>query len=917
MNKRDELELYVIEEKPDIIGITETWANTSIGDAELNLDGYRMLRKDRITGKKIRGGGVLLYIKNCYDIIEREDFNDQNFPESIWCDLKIGGEKTLIGICYRPPNSNIVEDEALFNFFCKASKEKVLIMGDFNFSGIDWNRSVLDESNLFAKCVSDSFLFQCVNCSTRGENILDLVFVSEENMVENLTVGELFDSSDHNIIRWNFVAGKERNLKVDRRKFLNYFKADYVRIREEAALIDWSKIVEGNDSNLDSIRFKNVLIDIRDRLVPIRKQHANKCKWVNKSVTKCRRAKYNAWVEYRDDKTEVNSKNYKNKLKISQGVIKRAKRNFEKKLADNIKNDCKSFYSYVRSKQRTKDKVGPLKDSLNNIITDDELTANLFNDYFSTVFTQEDCSCIPEPVNIFDYSLGQGLLEIDITRDMVYKKLEKLKVNKCPGLDEIHPKLLFELRNIISEPLTKLYNASLRSGVVPDDWKDAGVTPLFKKGNKSDVQNYRPVSLTSITCKIMESIIKDAVLEHLDEFLLIKQSQHGFTKGRSCLTNLLEFLEDVTKSLDDSNPVDIVYLDFAKAFDKVPFQRLFKKLYSHGVGGKILGWIQNWLTGRKQKVGINKIYSRWQNVVSGVPQGSVLGPLLFVIYINDLDCNIVSKLCKFADDTKLGRSVKNVVEVDKLREDLNRIYQWSVDWQMLFNVDKCTVMHMGRTNLKNDYSLGGNVLKKIEQEKDLGVMINFNGKQSEQCLIAAKKANTVLGMIKRNISFKSKENMVRLYKALVRPRLEYCIQAWCPYLRKDIELLESVQRRATKQIEGYWNLRYEDRLKRTKLISLEKRRVRGDLIQVFKILKGFDKVDYRDYFEISQENRTRGHSLKLVKKRSKSDIRKYFFTQRIIEGWNKLPQYVVDADSINCFKNRLDEFDVYWKGESK
>jgi ribonucleases P/MRP protein subunit RPP40 len=219
---------------------------------------------------------------------------------------------------------------------------------------------------------------------------------------------------------------------------------------------------------------------------------------------------------------------------------------------------------------------------------------------------------------------------------------------------------------------------------------------------------------------------------------------------------------------------------------------------------------------------------------------------------------------------------------------------------------------MGKNNKEAQYKMGGNEIKKSKKERDLGVIMDYTGKSSEQCVLAVKKANSVLGMIKRNIKFKSKEVIVRLYKSLVRPRLEFCVQAWSPHLRKDIDMLERVQRRATKLIEGYRDYGYEDRLQKTGLISLEKRRVRGDLIQTFKIMKGIDKVNCQDFFEVSNVGKTRGHSLKLVKKRSNGDIRKYFFSQRVINSWNGLTQEIVDADTINCFKNRLDKFDKYF-----
>ena len=876
-----------------------------------------MLRKDRAIGDKIRGGGVALYIKNEISVTARDDLTEANFPESIWCNIEIGGEKTLVGVCYRPPSNNKICDDAMYKLVTRASREHVLIMGDFNFPELDWAKSeTLDDSHPFIECVNDNFLFQGVIECTRSSNILDLVLTSEENMIDNVSVGEPFGSSDHQIIRFDFIACKESSTLVEN-KMHDYFKADYEEMREESKIIKWEGIVMGVDVEVDWNSLKLEIAKLRDKYVPYKKNRNSKCKWVNKSVIKSRRAKNKAWVKYIDSgKREDVYKKYLLKLKKCSKLSRIAKRNFEQNLAKNVKDNSKSFFSYVRSKQRTKEKVGPLKDKGGEIIKDDRLAANLLNEYFSSVFTKENYTNAPLPKQIFQGNMqSDGLLGIEITEVMVANKLEKLDVNKCPGLDDIHPKLLFELRGDLVKPLTKLFNFSIKNGVVPLEWREAGVVPLFKKGKKSEPENYRPVSLTSLICKIIESILKDSILDHLDKFSLINDSQHGFSKGRSCLTNLLVFMEEITHSLDEGNSVDVIYLDFAKAFDKVPYRRLFSKLRSHGIGGKVTQWIEAWLTNRKQKVGLNKKYSDWSSVVSGVPQGSVLGPLLFLIYINDLDVGIISKLGKFADDTKVARGVSNDREVDILREDLCNIFQWSVDWQMLFNLDKCTVIHLGSKNPQREYKMGNNILKKSKQERDLGVIIDSSGKSTEQCIMAVKKANTVLGMIKRNIVYKSKDVIVRLYKALVRPKLEYCVQAWCPYLKKDISILERVQKRATKMIEGYTNMSYEDRLSNTGLIKLEKRRARGDLIQVFKIIKGIDKVDYRQFFEITDSNRshkTRGHNLKIIKVGCKSDIRKHFFSQRVVNAWNGLTQFVVDADTIDSFKNRLDKFDRYF-----
>jgi len=300
-------------------------------------------------------------------------------------------------------------------------------------------------------------------------------------------------------------------------------------------------------------------------------------------------------------------------------------------------------------------------------------------------------------------------------------------------------------------PLTKLFNLSLRTGIVPQDWRDANVSPLYKKGSKNKPENYRPVSLTSIVGKMLESIIKDHMTEHLTRFQLIRSTQHGFTKGRSCLTNLLNFFEDVTKEMDVGNAIDLVYLDFSKAFDTVPYMRLFKKLEAHGIEGEVLNWVKNWLGGRRQRVNINREHSSWKTVTSGVPQGSVLGPVLFLIYINDLETDLISKIGKFADDTKMSKSVCCLRDAEILRADLRKLDEWANNWQMQFNKDKCVVMHVGKSNEHFEYKLGDNILKTSAREKDLGVLVANNIKFSEHCNEVIKSANCMLGLIRRTI----------------------------------------------------------------------------------------------------------------------------------------------------------------------
>ena len=483
-----------------------------------------------------------------------------------------------------------------------------------------------------------------------------------------------------------------------------------------------------------------------------------------------------------------------------------------------------------------------------------------------------------------------------------------MKDNKSPGVDGIPPKLLMETVEQISIPLARVFNLSLKEGVVPFEWKEANIIPLFKKGSRNKSENYRPVSLTSVICKLLERLIKDHMVEFLVKHKLLNSSQHGFLKARSCLTNMLCFLEETTKWIDVGSPVDIIYLDFQKAFDKVPHQRLLLKLKAHGIGDSITDWIEQWLTDRRQRVVVDGEVSNWKSVLSGVPQGSVLGPILFLIYINDLDDSITSNVLKFADDTKLFRKVNTDGDKQHLQNDLDRLVKWSEKWQMLFNFGKCKCLHTGHGNLNVNYKMGDTVLGTTVKEKDLGVTISADMKVSEHCGIAASKGNQILGLIRRNITYKGKKLIIPLYKAIVRPHLEYCIQAWRPYRKKDIDTLERIQRRATKIIPELRDLSYEERLKECGLTTLETRRLRGDQIEVFKILNGYENIDRNMFFSLKKDSRTRGHEVKLVKDQCRLDIRKHSFSQRTINEWNKLSTDCVTASSVNMFKNKVDTY---------
>ena len=334
-------------------------------------------------------------------------------------------------------------------------------------------------------------------------------------------------------------------------------------------------------------------------------------------------------------------------------------------------------------------------------------------------------------------------------------------------------------------------------------------------------------------------------------------------------------------------------------------QRLLLKLKAHGIVNGMINWIEKWLIDTRQRVVVDGEVSNWKSVLSGVPQGSVLGPILFLIYINGLDNDITSKVLKFADDTKVFRKIESDADRQQLQDDLNKLNEWSEKWQMLFSYGKCKCLHTGHGNEDAQYTMGDTVLNTTVKEKDLGLTISADMKVSEQCAIAAAKGNQILGLIRRNIVYKEKELIIPLFKTIVRPHLEYCIQAWRPYRKKDIDILERVQRRATKMIQKLRNISYKMRLRECGLTTLETRRLRGDQIKVFKILNGLKILTEIFLFSVKEERRTRGHGITVVKKQCRLDIRKFSFSQRTVNEWNRLSADCVGASSVNMFKHNI------------
>lgn len=825
------------------------------------------------------------------------------------------------------------------------SKYKVIV-GDFNLPLVDWTNltsptGIDDISNSFIEKVRDGFLAQHVNDITRfrGINrgsILDLILSNDETIIEDVKIGSPLGKSDHSCIQFLCDIQEERD---NSKKVIHmYEKANYQLMRQKLN-IDWKDYLSSEDTMEGKWnKFKNKMQATIDECVPkktlgeLRKgrKRLNETLPMNRKLWSKIKKKQRLWEQLKEMRGRSDSgwneqsepyisveKDYRRVNNQVRRETRNAVKNKEQEIARNVKDNPKVFWKYIQSKTRTKSRIPELyvdADKRAKTVSDKE-KVEVLAEKFSDVFIKEPDGEIPRgkredvPVTI--------LRKLVITKEKIRKIIKKLKRNKSPGPDHLHPRIIKEVMEEILEPFQILFDFSFAMRQLPQDWVIADITPIFKKGNKSEPGNYRPVSLTSVACKIMETLIREEIMSHMKRHKLFSKKQYGFISGRSTVLQLIKVLDRWTEVIDEGHAVDVIYCDFQKAFDRVPHKRLQEKISCCGIGDEYLGWIREFLTTRTQRVVINGEASSWREVISGVPQGSVLGPLLFVIFINDLpDClKNQSEIYLYADDTKIFRKIVSRDDCEKLQEDLNEMKLWTEKWLLSFHPEKSKYMRIGKTKVEDEGYYLTNHIERSTSEKDIGVTVDNRLSFSAHLSEKINKANKIVGLIRRSFVSLDAKMFKSLYIALARPHLEYANQVWNPHLKKDIEAIENVQRRATKLLPQMKELSYEERLRVLNLPTLTYRRSRGDLIETYKILSGkYDGDCCNDIFQIREESMTRGNSKKIFKPRTRLNIRKYSFPCRVIDNWNGLPNWVIESDSVESFERKLDK---YWKNQDQ
>ena len=695
-----------------IICVTETMFDSDIERAEIDIPNFTPFRKDRQTGKE--GGGSCIYVHDSIHVTELKSFS---CSDSVAVFVETDPYPFVLVCVYR---SQSLSSEKNFEIIEEINKinvkegHELVVLGDFNLPNVSWNTGTVNcptgtknKSLLLQKEFLDMFYYKnltwlmddsyvtrrrLVNGSLQ-ESLLDQILVSNVDISRDLNIVSPLGKSDHLGILFEVKCSNNLDTITNVRD--NWGKFSKSNIETLGTEINWNYSSDELSPNemYAELESKLSLISTKVPKVSIKcfpnGTAISKAPWDCNALKRKRREKDKFWALFHEEPTKLNlnlalSKQSEYESKLSQILIK-----YEKRITGNMKQNPKQFFKYLNSKRKIKSGVSELKNDTGVICESAYENANMLGSFFVSTFVSTPNEC-GDNINFTEGYTDNEIGDIEFNSEQIRILLSEINIFKSEGPDNVHPKLIKSLseNNYFVDAVTKLFERCYKIGKIPDVWKTAKVTALHKKGLKCDAKNYRPISLTCILCKVFEKIIRSHVLEHFEPF--VHSSQHGFLDGKSCLSNLLNCFDKIDELLANNNDIDIIYLDFQKAFDTVPHKLLIYKLESFGITGKTLKVISDFLSGRSFRVRIGKTLSDIFDVLSGVPQGSVLGPLLFLIYINDIPEGIRSFMLLFADDLKL---VVNANLPNVTQSDLDLLNDWQEKWLLSFNTSDKNVKY--------------------------------------------------------------------------------------------------------------------------------------------------------------------------------------------------------------------------------
>ena len=936
--------------KIPFIAICESWLKPYVMDTQLDIKGFEVFRSDR---KHSKNGGVLLYINDeiCVDVMKSYDDDTCN---GIVCLSK--NSNSIIICVYRPPSASkdsflnllkFIND--LFFSHNELNKYNVTIFGDFNFPKITWNeiqnnnsKNTTNGGSELVSFAENHFLTQCVDKCTRKTNVLDLIFSDQPNSIQYIQTLDI-SLSDHYLLKiyntcfpiLNYKPTKTQTSTTNTTTHpysslpdffeINLGSSDFTKINMELSQTKWNEMISQDFENFPENFSRHVfrILSKYSKLKSKKRKSASqrKINIINRKMRKLR--KRLKILNINSNEKNTIKKKLEHFLIAKKDLIFQEKLNDENKAREKIKSDSKYFFKFANRFRKTSSAPKLILDENDNIITDNNKIANKFQEYFKTVFNTPVESEINKEY-LVNYEIKHPFPEDPFTINDIITAINEIKsTSSCPSYC-IPAKVFKECKQTLCIPLCIFWNESYKNGTIPKFYKTQITIPLHKKGPKTKTSNFRPIALTPHEVKIIERVQRYKLNNFLEDNNIINHNQHGFRKNRSCTTQILSYVNYILSNAVNKNETDCIYVDYEKAFDKIDHKILILKLEQIQVSKKFITWTKNFLQDRTQIVYINGSYSYPVKVESGVPQGSVLAPFYFAIFINDLPNFLTNcKTLTFADDTKLVSKIDCIQDQINLQNELNNLNKWTKLNNMRLNnykfeyisykldLNTKTQLLLKELPFYDEYrtyfSSETNVISYSSVIRDLGIYIDSELNWDQHRITICKKAKKLSGWIFNTFFTRDKYTMRILFISLIRPILEYGCEIWSPYKIKDILMIEHIQRNFTSRITGISDLTYPERIKTLNLLSLQRRREKLTILHTWKIKNNVYPNSTDLKFKSDRRTGADRAMIRPLPKVNSKLITKFdgSFLVNSARLWNKLPPKLTTIADYNKFKTGL------------
>ena len=887
---------------PHIICIVETWLGNEITSSEIEIQGYQLYRRDR----NRHGGGILIYVAEYLLVSVFPDPPPQ--LELLALSVRLNNFRINLCLFYRPPSSGSHIFDSLVSYLdsiCAGSLSNFIFLGDFNVNFTDrfhpYHATL--ESIMSLYCLSQHVSDPTHIHHSGSDSTIDLLFTSEDSQLHTCeTVPPLANSDHYGILSVFNKKVNKRRTKNKGRRIWRYSYADWDGANEAIEQFDWTTVMTQNiDDTWEN--WLHQFMSIMNQFIPnctlLSKRNLP---WLTKPLINSIKKRN---LLFKRAKKSASFRNYKIARNKTLADIRSAKLAYSRKLNP---KDPKKFWKAVKFLNKKQKSIPTLTLGDTTASTDRE-KANLLNSFFHSCFNTSHL-----PISSPAESSIVSPIEFLCTEEEVFDLLVSLDVSKANGPDGISARMLKFTAASITPSVTKLFNHSISRAQLPTQWKKSAIVAIPKTSDTSTPANYRPISLLPLLSKLLERHFHGLIIQHLQLHQILSDLQWGFLEGRSTVTALIKCTDDWLKTLEDGGEVCTVFFDYRKAFDSVPHRPLIIKLRSLGLDDCIIRWLKSYLSNRMQVVVVDGVESDPLPVLSGVPQGSVLGPLLFLLYINDLPdvvSNTLSRLNLFADDVLLYRTIACAADYASLQEVISRIEQWSTENYLSFNTSKCKFMVISRkinpTLPDAPLQLFGTSLDQVDSYKYLGVLLTGNLSWSLQVESVCARARRVLGLLYRRFyGLASRESLKQLYLSHVRPHLEYACQVWDPHLARDKGALEKVQKFACKLATSKWDSSYEELLRLVDVQPLQDRRLELKLGILFKLVHNLCFFPEGSWsYHPNCRNSRNSHSLQLSRPLAHTNSYMYSFFPHTVSNWNMLDNKTVTCTSYKSFISNL------------